>query len=78
MLGSPDTPRSSETKSSLVSINSPRVDFEVEGRERMFQVFQGLRKEAEDVASGHGGFPRCSLPSAACSLVALVMAAGWA
>ena len=71
-------PRSNEeTKSGFVSINSLRVDFEVEGRERVFQVFQGLRKEAEDMASGHGGFP-CSLPSAACSLVALVMVAGWA
>ena len=45
-------PRSNEeTKSGLVSINSQRVDFEVEGRERVFQVFQGLRKEAEDVGS---------------------------
>lgn len=66
-------PRSNEeTKSGLVSINSLRVDlrvdFEVDGQERVFQVFQGLRKEAEDVASGHGRFPRCPLPSAALQL----------
>ena len=70
-------PRSNEeTKSGLVSINSLRVDFEVEGRERVFQVFQGLRKEAEDVAGGHGGFPRCPPQLAAWSR--FVMIAGWA